>query len=782
MTHLASLTLPKHLAVLGAILLPLGSASPVHDDPTAWARGEFRDFVQPLVAENCFECHAGDEPDAGFDLESYTSLDAVLADRHRWPYLAHRVALGQMPPSKRHRLDAADAARLVEFAARLEDVAYDPARPSTLGRPVIRRLNRVEYENTVFDVLGVHFPASERFPPDGIGFGFDTVGEALSVSELLFERFLDAAEDVATQALGPPAFSNPPVRRFGGDELEGARTSGGVKAFTTNQTAEAEHRFAWSGRYRGRLFAAADLAGDELPRVAVLVNDEVVAEVDVTSPRGEGGGEELPFSFELEDGHPEGATLGVRFTNDYYVRPTKGERRQDRNVYVSWIEIEGPLDPPPPTRQLTQWAERFGALEGSNADVALESTVEHLGRALWRRPLERRDLRALQRIAGEQVPYRERLRGALVGLLASPRFLFRLEDDGDFQMGEARALDDFELATRLAFFLWSSTPDEALLDRAARGDLTSEQALREEVRRLLEHPRSTALARNFASQWLKLTALGEHSLSPDAFGDVDERLLVDMRRESELFFEAILREGRSAWDLLAADFTYVNARLAEHYGLPSVSGRALRRVSLDGQGRRGILGQAAVLTVTSDPDRTSPVRRGKWLLETLLGAPPPPPPPGADSFIEASGAAAQLGMRERLSQHRADPNCAVCHDQLDPLGFGLERFDGVGRLRSLDGGQAIDSSGQLPDGRSFDGHLELAEHLLGDPRFLRNLTEQLMTYALGRGLEPGDAPTVGRLLADLDPEHPTLADLIEGIVLSEPFRKRLVPNSSEVPR
>jgi hypothetical protein len=746
------------------------------DDPTAWARNEYREFVRPLLEERCFDCHAGPEPDAGFDLEAQATLEDVLADRHRWPYLAQRVKLGQMPPSQRHRVPAAEAGRLVAFTERLEDVAYDPERPATLGRPVIRRLNRVEYENTVYDVLGVHFPASERFPPDGIGFGFDTVGEALSVSELLFERFLDAAEEVATGALGPPAFAEPPVRRFGSDELDGAQQRGSSKVFTTRSTAEVEHRFAWQGRYAGRLAATGDQAGDEVVKLGIDVGGERVATVEVRAER-ESGTEEISFEFLLEEGYPEGTTLGVTFLNDYYVPAKDGNRREDRNAYLSWIEIEGPFDPPPPTRQVERWAERFGDLEGDAAERALEETVDYLGLRLWRRPLERADRGALLRIAPESAPPRERLRGALVGLLASPRFLFRFESDDAPRSATRRSLDDFELASRLSYFLWSAPPDEELLERASRGELRTDRALRAEVQRLLEHPRSTALARNFAAQWLKLTALGEHSLSPESFPGVDERLLVDMRRETELFFEAILREGRSLWDLLGADFTYANAALAEHYDLPPMTGRALRRVSLEGRQRRGLLGQAAILTVTSDPDRTSSVRRGKWLLETLLGAPPPPPPPGADSFVESAGPGAGLGMRERLTLHRADPNCAVCHDQLDPLGLGLERFDGVGRLRELENGLPIDASGLLPDGRAFDGHLELGDLLHGDPRFLRNLAEQLLTYALGRGLEPGDAPTIGRLLADLDPDHPTLADLIEGIVLCDPFRFRALPDA-----
>ena len=772
--------MPLLLRLTGALLVPaLGwswAAVPSVDDPTAWARNEYREFVRPLLEERCFDCHAGQDPEAGFDLESQVSLDDVLSDRHRWPYLAQRVLLGQMPPSKRHRVPEPQARRLLAFTERLEDVAYHPERPASLGRPVIRRLNRVEYENTVYDVLGVHFPARERFPPDGIGFGFDTVGEALSVSELLFERFLDAAEEVAAGALGPPAFAEPPVRRFGSDELQGASQRGSVKAYYTRSTAETEHRFAWAGRYAGRLSAAGDQAGDENVRFGIEVDGERVATVEVSAER-ESGADEYAFEFTLEEGHPEGATLGVKFLNDYYVPPRDGNRSQDRNAFLGWIEIEGPLDPPPPSRQLKRWEDRFGALEGPEAEDALEALVDYLGLRLWRRPLERSDRRALLRIAPGSAPVRERLRGALVGLLASPRFLFRFESDDAPDNASRRGLDDYELASRLSYFLWSAPPDEALLERAARGELRTDSALRAEVQRLLAHPRSTALARNFASQWLKLTALGEHSISPEQFPDVDERLLVDMRRETELFFEAILREGRSVWDLLDADFTYANAALAEHYGLPRMTGRALRRVSLDGQDRRGLLGQASILTVTSDPDRTSPVRRGKWLLETLLGAPPPPPPPGADSFAESAGPGGGLGMRERLTLHRADPNCAVCHDQLDPLGLGLERFDGVGRLRALDGGEPIDASGLLPDGHTFDGHLELGQHLLGDPRFLRNLTEQLLTYALGRGLEPGDAPTVGRLLAHIDPQHPTLADLIEGIALSEPFRYRALPGA-----
>jgi hypothetical protein len=439
----------------------------------------------------------------------------------------------------------------------------------------------------------------------------------------------------------------------------------------------------------------------------------------------------------------------------------------------------GPIGAPEPTALQLELGARFEGVASEKERV--RAKLAHLARRLWRRPVENAEVARLVELAPKKAPEDQVLQVGVAALLASPNFVFRFEPDGKDARG-VRPLTGHELATRLSYFLWSSPPDEALLALADSGALLEPATLVAEARRLLDDPKSGNFARNFASQWLQTRRLAKHAVDPERFPGITPELLAAMERETLLVFEAVLREKRSVLDLLDADFTFVNDALAAHYGLPPVEGGFMRRVSLAGSDRRGIVLHASVLTVTSEPGRTSPVKRGRWLLETLLASPLPPPPPGADSFGDEDPETFSVaGLRERIAAHRARPACASCHDHLDPLGFGLERFDAVGRARERDGTQRIDASGVLPGGEAFDGALELIARMrahdtdgewLEGPSLVRAVVEKLLVYALGRGLTPADRPTIGAVLARLDPAHPTVHDALLAIVQSEAFTQR----------
>jgi Protein of unknown function (DUF1592)/Protein of unknown function (DUF1588)/Protein of unknown function (DUF1585)/Protein of unknown function (DUF1595) len=380
-------------------------------------------------------------------------------------------------------------------------------------------------------------------------------------------------------------------------------------------------------------------------------------------------------------------------------------------------------------------------------------------------------------------PFERRIQLAVTAILLSPHFLFRVElDPPGFAPGQVRSLDDFELASRLSYFLWSSMPDEELFRLAQQGKLHEDGVVEAQARRMLKDPRSRALVDNFAAQWLQLRSLRTATRDPARYPGYDLPLRGAMRRESELFFEAVMREDRSVLEFLDADFTFVNDRLAAHYGLPPVAGGQFRRVALVGDRRGGLITQASVLTVTSNPTRTSPVKRGKWVLEQILGAPPPPPLPNVPELSESSRGTRPSTLRQRLEEHRANPSCANCHAKMDPIGFGLENFDATGAWRTREGSLPIDASGSLPSGQTFRGPEGLKAFLMSrKDDFARCLTRKMMTYALGRGLGPADRAAVDRVVAALARDGYRFSSLVVGVVKSDPFRKRVASNTGVEP-
>jgi len=724
--------------------------------------GDFARDVRPLLERHCLACHSGQDAERGFDLEALADrADALDA----FTKLRARLVAGDMPPQPKPRPDARLARGAIDWIDarffRLANGAIDP------GRPTLRRLTRTQYECTIRELFAVDYQASALFPEDDVAHGFDSIGEVLSTSGVLFEKALKAAEEIAVRALRDPN-AGPELRHFGVDQLTGGEGNSKRPShwgLYSNSTVRAATELTEAGEYVVRVRAWGQQAGPDPARVQLTVDGRALGRFDVTAADGVAGVYEARA--QLTPGRHK---FGAAFVNDYYEPKAEDPKQRDRNLNVEALEVEGPFDARPPT------AFERRMLADPRADHAGRRRVlSGLVRSVWRRPATPEELGRLAELAPREASLVDALRPALVALLASPHFLFRVEaDEGRPAPGGVRELDGYELATRLAFFLWSSAPDEALLDRAADGSLKQPEVLAAETERLLRDARSTALARDFAAQWLQIRALERVAPDPERFPAFDDELRLAMRTETELFFDALLRERRPVRELLEADFTFVNEELARHYGLEGVHGDEPRRVRLEPGVRNGLLGQGSILTVTSNPTRTSPVKRGKWVLDVLLGAAPPPPPPGVGDLDERPEAARAASLRERMQSHRAKPECASCHAALDPLGFGLENFDAVGAWREREERFAVDASGVWPDGREFAGPIELRAQIAADPRFLRNVAARLMVYALGRGLTPADDPTLDQLLAGLPQRDPTLVDLAHAVVRSVAFQKRRV--------
>ncbi|MEM8883189.1 MAG: DUF1592 domain-containing protein [Planctomycetota bacterium] len=718
--------------LLVAVLLAVALAEPAPD---------FARDAESYLDDHCLACHTGKRAKGGVDLRGFEKARPELRRR-----VERVVRNGEMPPEDEERPDAAATRR---FLAWLH--ASRSSQPLVPGRVTLRRLNRHEYAHTVRDLLGVDFDPA-RLPADDVGYGFDNIGDVLSLPPALLERYFDVAESIARRAVVSRESHRPKTERVEGAKLRavggGNVRRDGVHLYS-NGAARAAFRLPRAGEYLIRVRAWGQQAGPEPCKTEARVGTRRLGVQPVTAVRAEP--EVVEWRARLKGGRQ---TVDAAFTNDYYQPRHPDPKQRDRNFFVAWIEVEGPIDRPriPPSQERLVPA---GATE-------LRPLVARLATRAFRRPVGARDLDALlaavARAAPESASIERRMQLAITAMLVSPRFLFRLELDP-----RARELDDWELASRLSYFLWSSMPDAALFARAAKGELRDPDVLRAEVSRMLRDPRASSLAEHFATQWLRVRDLERHE-------SVDPALRAAMRAETVLFFDAILREGRDVRELLVSDFTFVNDRLAKHYGLPGVRGPHMRRVRLEGNERGGVLTQGSVLLSTSNPTRTSPVRRGKWVLDALLDDAPPPPPPGFDSLDESAKAKAQLSLRARLEQHRADPNCAVCHRRMDVLGFALEHYGRDGRWRTRDGKFAIDASGTLPDGTRVQGAGDLKRLLHADPRFRRAFAKHLTTYALGRGLDDADEPLLESILAAW--ERPTIGRLVTAIVLSPAFRQQ----------
>jgi hypothetical protein len=715
------------------------------------------------------------------DLDPFASLESIQTNKQTWMRVSDAVQQRAMPPAKRKDQPTDDERKLITTWLKDALDYCDCSGPRDPGRVTIRRLNRNEYNNTVRDLLGVSdFKPAADFPADDSGYGFDHIGDVLSMSPLLVEKYLAAAEQVLDRALDPEPPGEPTIAKFDGAELRG-HGGGSPRRLASEGEAFRRVEIPQQGRYEIRVEAGADQAGGEVARMAVRVEGRELKVFDVDaaggSPRRYDAQVELP---------PGGHRVATAFLNDYW-DPAQPEGQRDRNLVVHKVEVVGPLGAPPPGPSEWQQKILFAApgQDGMSDEQAAAKVIERFATRAYRRPAtgdEVEKLLGLFRTArSEGDDYPMSVKFALSGVLVSPNFLFRIEQERSADPAQPYAIDDFELASRLSYFLWSSTPDEALFNVASAGKLREPETLKAEVRRMLTDPKASALVSNFVGQWLELRNLDRLSIDRRVFPDFNDALRDDMRREAELFFESLIRDDRSVLDLLNGDYSFVNQRLAKHYGIEGVTGDDFRRVSLAGTRRGGVLTMAGVLTVTAMPTRTSPVKRGKFVLDQMLASPPPPAPPDVGTLGEGREERSKGSVRQRFEAHRSDATCVACHSRMDPIGFAMENFDAIGRWRDNDGGFAIDASGTLPEGEQFNGPDELRAVLVArKDQFVHALIEKMLTYSLGRGLELYDRCTVKDIATAVERDGYKFSTLLTQIVTSDAFQKRRAKRPGEI--
>jgi hypothetical protein len=736
----------------------------------------FSSRIAPLLKKHCLECHGPDVQESDVALHKYSRAESVVADEKTWQTVLQMLRSGAMPPEDQLQPTAAERQQMVRA---IESILYnfDCDGPPDPGRVTIRRLNRAEYNNTVRDLLGIDFRPADDFPSDDVGSGFDNIGDVLSLPPLLMEKYLAAAETIAERVIVSDPLAKAVTQRRERGELsgEGSATRGrGSWEITSEGLVRGQFELPRDGEYVVRALASATQAGDEPAEMELQLDDKPVKVFAVIARRFESR------AYEIKTRVPSGKhTLSARFVNDLYDPGAADENHRDRNLYVRALEITGPVDVrpeefPEPHRRLIVATPAAGK---SVADAAGTCLKPLLNRAL-RRNVSDDEVNRFAKLVEDAVAagdtFEQGMQVALTGVLVSPHFLFRVERDlRPDDPAAVHELADYELASRLSYFLWSSMPDDELLAAAASGKLHEEATLQQQVRRMLADPKAEALVHNFVMQWLNLRLLDGVTPDPKVFGDFSDDLKRDMRRETELFCQAIIREDRSVLDFLDGDFTFVNDRLARHYGIADVSGSEFRRVSLGGTSRAGVLTQASILTLTSNPGRTSPVKRGKWILENVLGTPPPDPPPDVPDLEATQKASPNASLRQQLEIHRQNAVCASCHKTMDALGFGFENFDAIGRWRDKDGQLAIDTSGILPGGAKFSGALELAQVLKRRKReFGRCLAEKMLVFALGRPLAPYDKCAIDGIVDKLEQGQYRFSALVVEIAKSDPFRKR----------
>ncbi|MBI4464008.1 MAG: DUF1592 domain-containing protein [Acidobacteria bacterium] len=667
------------------------------------------------------------------------------------------------------------------------------------GRPAIHRLNRAEYTNAIRDLLAVDIDGRSLLPTDDSGYGFDNIADVLSVSPLLLERYMSAARKISRRAIGDAAI-RPDVETYDVPQFltQEDRTSEDLP-FGSRGGIAIRHHFPLDGDYTIRIRLQRNFDGyilglGEPHQLEVRLDRARIKLFTIGGEHKSKQEQEEYVQFTADAGleirFPANAgtrLVGVAFLKETsksedvlrsrllgYVFSHPGEG----NPAVGSVAISGPYDAKGPGETPSRRKIFVCRPTGSqDEETCAKKILSTLARRAYRRPVTDADVQTLlgfYKAGRGEGGFEAGIEMALQAILVSPEFLFRIERNPvNVAPGAAYRISDFELASRLSFFLWSSIPDDQLLDLAARGKLQDSEVLQQQARRMLQDARSKALVNNFAGQWLYLRNMGSVSPDPDAFPDFDDNLREAFQRETELFFESLLREDRSVVALLNADYTFLNERLARHYQIPNVYGSHFRRVVLSEEERKGLLGQGSILTVTSYANRTSPTIRGKWLLENILGTPPPPPPPNGPSLKDRGENGKILSVRQRLEQHRANPVCASCHSRMDPLGFALENFDAIGKWRTAEDNTPVDSSGVLPDGTKFQGPAELRKILLSNPeQFVTTITEKLLTYALGRGVEYYDAPAIRKIVREAAPNDYRWSALIMGIVKSTPFQMR----------
>ncbi len=726
----------------------------------------FETTVAPVLTKTCAPCHNEALASGGMNIAQFTQPESLAKSRDGWDIILRKIRAGEMPPKGMPRpaqMDAVIQYLLDEFARADRNLKPDP------GRVTARRLNRSEYSNTIRDLLAIEFRAEQSFPTDDLGNGFDNSGDVLTISPVLMDRYLAAAARIASRAVAADPLPKPLEAQYANKDKKIRRVD--------FSTIEARGRIEFDGEYTVRFGLPGERAADAKPvTLAFWMDGKLLHSMPVeTKPS------KLvyfdPYSEEqMRLVLPEGDhVFRAAFLDDEFVKSLTPKDAYDRkkNKFLDSITFIGPYAPKttPPSRA------KILICEPNSGAACVEKIVSNLAHHAWRRPVTPAETASLLKFVamakanGQSTEQGIQL--ALQAMLVSPHFLFRIEHDPKpLDPSQVHAITDLELASRLSYFLWSGMPDDELLALAESGKLHAPATLDAQVKRMLADPRSGALADNFAGQWLELRNLDVVKPDPQKFPDWSPELRDAMKQETRLFFDSILRENRPLSEFLDAPFTFLNERLARHYGIEGVKGPEFRRVELATPERGGILSHASVLTVSSYPTRTSVVIRGQYILNNILASPAPPPPPDVPLLDEAA-VGATSSLRQQMEKHRADAMCASCHNKMDPLGFGLENYDGIGKWRTMDGKFPVDSSGVLPNGTSFSTPAEMRAVLKTQlPQFSRCMVEKMLTYSLGRGLGASDRRTVDEIDRKLAAGGYGFQSLIYEIVRSLPFQSR----------
>jgi hypothetical protein len=752
--------------LLSAAVL-LAGAGPVRAGETVEAG--WQQHALPLLETYCYDCHGDGIKKGELALDRFGSIPEMQQDREVWKRIRDHIKHRLMPPLDEDQPTAAEREKLLEWI----DAAVFPVDPKNPdpGRVTLRRLNRIEYQNTLRDLLGVEVNVMDLIPPDDSGYGFDNIGDVLTLSPAHLERYLEAARVALDRTVVPGDMPRPETKLNGRDlKGDGQRSEEGHYLFKAGR-AETLYRPLRPGKYRVAVTASGTPGGDGPPAMELRVNGMTLHEWKVEAPmdRPQEHVHEIPI------GTTEPLSIGVAFTNDFWDEDHPDRSRRDRNLMVNALSITGPLDGPPlpkPESHRRIFRERKPG-EDDRA-YALRVLTRFASKAFRRPTRDGEVARYLELVAlAKDQGVEHGVRLALEAMLVSPSFLYREEPQPEPDDAKRiHLIDEHALATRLSYFFWSSMPDERLMELAGRGELRKHLA--GEIDRLIADKRSRQFVSNFTGQWLRLRDVPSSLPAKRVFPGFNPRLREAMRRETEMLFAHIVREDLPMTTLLDAGFTFVNEDLARHYGISEVRGGEFRKVELKDSHRRGILGHGSFHLLTSYPLRTSPVLRGKYVLENLLDTAPPPPPPNVPQLEPPSRHGDPRSLREQLEKHREDPSCASCHALMDPIGFGLENFDATGAWRDQDNGKAIDPSGELVGGRKFHGVDELRRALVEDHRsdFHRSVATKMLTYALGRGLDWYDKPALDEIVAETEAAGGSSRAMLRAVIDSVPFQYR----------